>query len=145
MAATAKVPLEIAERFVNAMQQAYPRVTVWQNRVTREGEKGYIVNAWGGRLIVDPDRSFTQSPALHGQSGTRNILIDAMIRMLGYDTRIIRWIKATVHDAIVFEIPESELGMVGTIKELMECDFMGVRFLAEHGAPGDTWMEASHG
>lgn len=145
LAATARVPLEVAERFVATMQQAYPRVTVWQNRVTREGEKGYIVNAWGGRLVVDPDRSWTQSSALHGQSGTRNILIDAMIRMLEYNPQIITWIKATVHDAIAFEIPESELDKIDVIQDLMECDFMGVHFSAEHGAPGDTWMEASHG
>lgn len=145
LAKAAGQPLEVAERFVNAMQQAYPRVTAWQNMVTREGESGFITNAWGGRLVVPPDRSYTISPALHGQGGTRNILVDAMIRMLEYDSRIVTWIKATVHDAIVFEIPEQELSGVETIRGLMETEFMGVRFLVEHGEPSTTWQEASHG
>src|SRR5690606_8307043 len=86
---TAKQPLEVAERFVAAMNDAYPDVIRWQERVTREGESGWVTNDWGRRMMVDvtyengrrKTRAWTQAPALYGQSGTREIVVDALIRM----------------------------------------------------------------
>jgi len=144
-------PLEVAERFVNAMQKAYPRVTDWQDKVTYEGERGYIINDWGRKMVVEQDRSYTQSPALLGQSGTRELMVDALIRMLRYDVRIIRWLKAQVHDELIFSIPKTALSQVSKITELMECDWgpsdgsgQTMWFPVSSGM-GTNWFEANHG
>jgi DNA polymerase-1 len=152
LAATSKQPLSVAERFVDVMQRAYGDVTRWQNKVTDEGDDGYVVNDWGRCMVVDPDRSYTQSPALYGQSGTRELMVDALIRMLKFDIRIITWLKAQVHDELVFSIPNVELHWApAKIKELMECkwapsDGSGqiIEFLVGVGNPAKNWTEAGH-
>jgi len=144
--------LEVAERFVNAMQRAYPLVTDWQDQVTYDGERGHIVNDWGRRMVVEEDRSYTQSPALLGQSGTRELMVDALIRMLRYDVRLIRWLKAQVHDELIFSLPKIELGWaVPKITELMECnwgpsDGSGQKmWFPVSSGQGTNWFEANHG
>ena len=130
----------------------YSVLTKWQDYVRGLGECGFIENAWGRTMAVDPLHSFTQSPAVMGQSGTREIVVDALIRMLEFDIRLITWLKAQVHDALVFSIPRSELWWaVPKIKELMETiwqppDGTGqpIEFPVESGKPSSNWYEAGH-
>ena len=76
--------------------------------MTREGESGYVTNSWGRRMVVDPDRSFNQSSALIGQSSTREILFDGLIAIARERLEVIRYLRMTVHDAIVLSVPEDE-------------------------------------
>lgn len=138
--------------FIRNYQQAYPDVAKWQDDATKRGESGQITNDWGRTMQVERDRSFTQSSALLGQSGTASILVDGLIRMLRYDIRLIQWLAATVHDAIVMDIPDEHLEWaVPKIKELMECwwgpsDGTGqvIHFPVSSGQPADDWMQAGH-
>src|SRR5690606_25656697 len=68
LAASLDVSVQEAKGFIDAYQKAYPWVKLWQDTVTDEGEGGFVTNSWGRRMVVDPDRSFTQSSALYGQS-----------------------------------------------------------------------------
>ena len=132
--------------YICAYQEAYPDVAAWQDRVTAEGDHGYVTNKWGRQMIVDPDRSFTQSSALLGQSGTREVLIDGLIRLLERDPRYIRYLVAQVHDAIVMDIPEDELDEVtAAVLECMQTEWNGIAFPMEHGEPADNWQDAAHG
>lgn len=158
-----KAVLVDAERFVEAMEAAYPRVTRWQRRVTAEGEEGFVVNDWGRRMPISfvwnerfqrwNSRAFTQAPALLGQSGTREIVVDALIRIAEKHVEAIRWLVATVHDALVWDIPESELEWaVEFIRENMETTFepsdgsgQAIHFPVNAGIPSDDWQAAGHG
>lgn len=138
-------PLDIAEHFVKQMAKAYPRVVEWRQDCADQGENGWIYNAWGRRMSVNVERSYTQSSALMGQSGTREIMTDALIRMLNCDFRLIHWLRAQIHDELIFSIPESELEWaVPKIAELMSTTWNGVEFTAAHGQPADDWEHASH-
>src|SRR5690606_38043744 len=153
LARTAKQPLEVAARFVQAMQEAYPNVTRWQEHVTREAETGWVTNAWGRRMPVDEDRAYTQGPALYGQSGTREIVVDALIRMARKDPDLIRMLVAQVHDALVFSVPKDRADeIVSVIRECMETrwrppDGSGqeVHFPVGVGPYAANWAEANHG
>lgn len=153
LAAVSGQPLEMAERFVERMAKAYPRVIDWQDRVTYEGERGYIINEWGRRMVVEEDRSYTQTPALLGQSGTRELMVDALIRMLRYDVRLITWVRAQVHDELIFSIPKTELSWApDKIIELMECEWepsdgsgQKMKFPVSRSEPAINWFKASHG
>jgi len=135
-----------AQGYIFAYQDAYPDVAAWQDRVTHEGERGYIVNRWGRRMIVDPDRSFTQSAALLGQSGTREVLVDGLIRLLERDPKYIRYLVAQVHDAIVMDVPEQEVDeVIAVVLECMETTWNGIEFPMEHGTPANDWQACSHG
>lgn len=152
LAKTSKQPLDIAERFVERMQEAYPLVTEWQDRVTDEGAQGFIVNDWGRKIVVEPDRAYTQAPAMYGQSGTRELMVDALIRMLYDDVRLILWLRAQIHDALLFSIPKTELvWAIPKIKSLMEVSWQPkgdygqeIWFPVGSGEPAPNWYAASH-
>jgi DNA polymerase-1 len=152
LAKTAKQPLTVAEKFVREMQAAYGGVTKWQDKVTREGRRGSVRNAWGRRMIVERDREWTQAPALYGQSGTREIVVDALIRLAERDLSLIRMLVAQVHDALVFSIPRDRADeIVAAIRECMETywqppDGSGqrVHFPVGVGPYASDWQEAGH-
>ena len=57
-------------------------------------------------MTVDPDRSFNQSSALIGQSTTREILFDGLIAIARDRLELIRNLRMTIHDAVVWSLPE---------------------------------------
>lgn len=152
LAESSGLPIEDMYRFCAGMARTYPDVTEWQDTVRDEGKSGLVVNDWGRVMVVDPSRAFTQAPALFGQSGTREIVVDALIRMAYADLRLIRWLKMQVHDALVFSIPDEHLHWaVPKIRELMETKWQPkdgsgqlVEFPVSSGSPAKTWELAGH-
>lgn len=139
------------QNFLDNMDDTYPDVKTWQNLVTKEGERGTVINDWGRVMVVDKDRSFTQSPALYGQSGTREILCDALIRIAYDDIRVVTWLVAQIHDELIFDIPEEELWWaVDYIQDMMDTVFepkkggQAIDFPASPSKPSWTWEEAGH-
>ena len=90
-------------------------------------------------------RSWTQSPALLGQSGTNEVLTDGLTAMLCHDRRLILWLTATIHDAILLTVPEEEAQYVQeTVPHLMGQTFNGIDFPLSSGAPAQNWYLAGH-
>lgn len=109
LAATLDVTVPEALGFLENYKSTYPYVAHWQDHVTREGERGHVTNWWGRRMVVDPDRSFTQSSALIGQSSTREILFEGLIRIARENIEMMRWLRMTVHDALVICVPKDQV------------------------------------
>lgn len=153
LAAASGQPLAVAEQFVSSMQAEYEAVTRWQNRAEAEAKKtGAVTNFWGRRMIVDKGREYTQAPALLGQSGTREIVVDALIRLARRDLSIICMLVAQVHDALVFSIPIRRLREVTAIITDEMTTLWGppngsgqkILFPVEHGEPSLDWQAAGH-
>lgn len=160
LAMTSGQPQDVAQQFVSSMDAAYPRVKAWQDKVTAEGESGWVTNAWGRRMPISSywdaqrkehrSRSYTQSPAMYGQSGTTEILRDALMRMYDRDPEMLRWVKSPVHDAVWFEIPEKDLDWgPDAIVECMETTFhpdggQAIEFTVERGSLAADWFSAGH-
>ncbi|MBX6360080.1 MAG: hypothetical protein IRZ03_08375 [Acidobacterium ailaaui] len=144
----AGVPLEDAKRFCEGMAKAFKRLVAWQDRVRKEARKGYVVNPWGRKMFVEPGREFTQAPALFGQSGTREIVCDAILSLSLY---ALRKVKANVHDALVFSVPRDRfeacrdylIAKMETVKEAVPGG-QRMEFPVEAGPPGRNWQEAGH-
>lgn len=116
---TAGADFETGKRFIENYQKAYPLVTRWQNKITLQGDNmGFVENHWGRRMTVDEGRSFNQSSALIGQSTTREMLFDGLIRIAKADINQIRTVRMIVHDAVVFSIPRE--GVEDTVEWLMD-------------------------
>lgn len=153
LAASVGVSVEEAKGFIDAYRKAYPLVAYWQDKVTEEGDRGYVTNAWGRRMTVDPDRSFNQSSALIGQSSTRDVLYSGLIRIAYDRPEVLRWFRMLVHDAIVLSIPEEDMDWgVPYVMEKMQMTFdpktnmsQPVEFPMAHG-PLDArdWWSAGH-
>jgi len=144
----AGVPLEDAKTFVKGMAKAFPQIGVWQNKVRKYANShGYVVNTWGRRMPVEKGREFTQAPALIGQSSTREIMCDALLKM-SYGA--VRSIKAQIHDAFVFSVPKDGwekyrdylLSQIESSMNPKGGQF--IAFPAECGPPGSNWQEACH-
>lgn len=154
-------PQKTAKDFITTMDTGYPLIGKWQQRVTQEGEKGWVTNDWGRRMMIDfytdkwgrpRSRAYTQAPALYGQSGTREIMVDGLIKIAHDNLEVITWLVATVHDAVIWEIPEEHLDWAPDwILERMSTKFrpkhaigQTMDFPMEMGPPADNWMDANH-
>lgn len=143
---------QTAQRFVDKMADAFPKLVRWQNFIRNEGNKGYIYNDWGRKMIVDVEHSYTQSPALIGQSGTREIMVDGLIKMLHRDISVIQMLKAQIHDELLFSIPSARLDEVrDVIKDCMQTDWepkdgrgQKIPFPVASSKPSKSWEEAGH-
>ena len=145
------LPLETTTKFCETMDRLYAGVVAWQRASSQQGDSGWITNDWGRRMVVSKGRSFTQSSALLGQSGTREILADGLIRLARKDINYMRMLKAQVHDAIIMETPEE--GVDKVIADVVECmsttwkpqvGGQSVDFTLSYGTPADNWFEAGH-
>lgn len=143
LSAQAGVPLQDAKTFCEGMKKAYPTLVAWQNEARREGRStGAVVNAWGRRMPVEPGREYTQAPALQGQSGTREIVCDALLRM---PYEVLRCCKGNIHDALLFSVPRASWERARNyLVKLMSTTFKGLEFPVEAGPPGSNWYEAGH-
>lgn len=145
------LPIETTAQFCRAMDDMYKGVVKWQGDSAERGNSGWITNDWGRRMVVSQGRSFTQSSALLGQSGTREILVDGLLRLAEKDLNYIGYLKAQVHDAIILELPEE--GVDKAIKFVVEslstwwkpqAGGQRVEFTLSHGEPADDWYLAGH-
>lgn len=152
MQASKEITEDVATKFVTEMAKAFTVLGRWQNRIRRDGEKGYIYNDWGRLMLVTEGKSYTQSPALIGQSGTRELMVDGLIKLLHRDLRIITYLKAQIHDEVLFSIPLSTMDEdIKTIVECMETVWeplhskgQPIPFPVAHSKPSQSWEEAGH-
>jgi len=144
---TSKLPREMVEQFCNGMARAYPGLVRWQARCSAEGERGSVRNLWGRVMRVDPSRAHTQAPALHGQSGTCEIICDALLRM---DDELIMCVKAQIHDELLASVPRDRVDEFRSrFIEVMQTTInppggLEMSFPVSSGPAAENWMEASH-
>lgn len=143
--------IETKEMLKN-LDESYPWLALFKKRAVEEAEsKGYVENPWGRRMAVEPGKEFTAAPALYGQSATREIVMDAIIKMARVSDYFARALRCIVHDEIILELDEDRLEEdIKTVKDCMETTFhpntplgMPIEFRVGTGVGGD-WREAGH-
>ena len=96
-----------AQKVMDTLSERFPRLQEWKREIRREGEDvGVLDNGWGRKMIVNRERAYTQAPALIGQGGARDVLMEGLIN-LPLDVQ--RMIKAIVHDEVVIECPAEDV------------------------------------
>lgn len=140
---TVGIPLSRGHEVIKKFGKTYPSVAKWMARAREEGETGTLKNAWGGVLYLEPGREYTQSPALFGQNGTRELLVDGLIRCLEKD--LLRYLKITVHDAVVFSFPkDNHVALKAAAEACFTTRFRTVPFPLTSGKPAHDWYRAGH-
>jgi DNA polymerase-1 len=140
---TVGIPLSQGHDVIKKFGSTYPSVARWMKRAREEGETGTLRNAWGGVLYLEPGREYTQSPALFGQNGTRELLVDGMIRCR--DAGLLHYLKITVHDAVVFSFPrDNHAALKAEAEACFTTKFREVPFPLTSGKPAPNWYEAGH-
>ena len=110
LAITAGMSESDATDFIYSFEENFPRLADWQREVRITGETtGVLYNGYGRLLRIEPERSFTQSPALLGQSTARDILCEGILRLweMGGDG-VIKMIRGVIHDEVVVSVPEKD-------------------------------------
>ena len=134
--------------------EQYPWLKRFKDWAVDEATKlGYVENSWGRRMPVSKGREWTQAPALWGQSTTREMMGDALIRIVDLNLENARWLKLIVHDALVVSVPEATAERDALIvKGCMESVFdpgtkvsTPLEFPVGVGHPARSWRDASHG
>ncbi len=148
LAGTWGLPVEEAKTFLDKMSATFRRVVAWQDRsVAYAARHGYVTNPWGRRMPVERGREYTQAPALEGQSGTREIVCDAI---LGFPIPVLRRVKGNIHDALLFSVPKARWEACrDDLIRRMEAVFdppggQRIDFPVSAGPAGSDWFEASH-
>lgn len=101
------LPLETTRKFDDGMKRAFPVLCRWRDRIRRKAEQtGLVPSKWGRPLRVIPGQEYTQAPAQVGQSTTRDLLCDGLLRM---DREVLEMLVLVIHDEIVLEVPEERV------------------------------------
>ena len=147
-----------ARGMLDNFNRRYPLLKRFKDMAVSEGEAlGYVQNPWGRRMKVDEGRSYTQSPALQGQSVTRERIYDGLIKIAKDKLECIRWCVFPVHDELVWNIPEEDLEWgIPYLQSKMSGTFdpkdydpnwvvsQPIEFLMSAGEPADNWWMATH-
>jgi len=149
LAEMAGADLDNMTQFVIGMNRKYKDVVRWQTEVINFAKKhGYVVNGWGRHMMVERNREFTQAPALFGQSGTLELVSDALLAL---PIDILRMCVMQQHDALMFSIPRLRIDEVtATIVEAMQQTWQPpsggqpMFFPVEVGPIGQSWLGAEH-
>ncbi len=146
IALAAGIPVEQAHQFVVKMATAYPKVLAWQDKLREEAKlSGGVTNRWGRFMPVDEGREYTQAPALIGQSATREVVVDALIKLAKTRPGLVRRIKAQIHDELIVSLPVETLDQdADYIVECLGQTIGGVEFIAERGEGALNWEAATH-
>jgi DNA polymerase-1 len=144
------VDIQVARRFVQGMQEAFPRLAEWKEEVREAagaipfGEQApandsyrILHTGYGRPVRVERNRAYTQACAQLGQGTTRDIMAEAILK-LPVATR--RRIKAVIHDEIVLSIPADGAQQAAqSIADGMAFDFNGVRITFGCSTVGPNW------
>lgn len=138
--------------FIKNFNDSYAWLKRFKDRAVQEAEEnGYVTNSWGRRMAVDSGRAYTMGPALHGQATTRDVMGDAILKLIRKGEYFIRSMRAIIHDELLLELSEDRIEEdIAVVKECMECTFdpgtnvsIPMRFPVGFGF-GKTWRDASH-
>lgn len=142
------LPYKIAKGFLDGMNKAFNQVVAWQDRsVAFARQHGFVMNLWGRKMPVERGHEYTQGPALEGQSGTREIVCDALLAM---PIPVLRRVKAQIHDALLFSVKKATVDKsVPYLIELMKTEMnppggQRIEFPVSAGPPAANWYEARH-
>lgn len=150
LAMTPGITRESAQKVDAYMRGAFGRVMQWQREVRERGEAGLLLdNGFGGTLRVDPQRAFTQAPALMGQSTTREFIAECLLDLARTAPDVLPMLRMIVHDEIVLSVPrESAEEIARIVQSCMTRQWAPpgasrpVSITAGQGKPfvfGDTW------
>jgi DNA polymerase family A len=149
LSAQTGTPEPEAKQFCEGMKKAFKKIIAWQDSVRQYARyNGYVINRWGRKMFVEKGREYTQAPALMGQSGTREIMCDALLAMPHH---VVRTVKAQIHDALLFSVPAAKFEACRDyLVKLMTCELEappgGLRmdFPMEAGPAGINWFLSDH-
>jgi len=131
----------LVRQFDTSMRERFPRLVEWQNEVRALAESGALLdNGFGRPMRPDPQRAYTQGPALMGQGAARDIMMEGLLRLADRAPEVLPMLRAQVHDEIVLSVPKDQVEDVRrAVVEALSFEWKGVPILADASPLGQTW------
>jgi putative DNA primase/helicase len=143
LAGTPGITYEAAQRVDETMRRQFSTVVDWQHDVRQRAEgRALLDNGFGRHFRCDEGREYTQAPAGHGQSMTRDVVAEGLLIMKRTYPELIPMLRLIVHDEIVMSIPEDIVEDVS--RKVIECMTIvkgGVPFTWGRSPAGRTWAD----
>ncbi|MFH8805187.1 DNA polymerase [Streptomyces sp. NPDC017936] len=129
----------VAQQFDDQMNSQFPGLCAWRTEIRERGKAGQLLDNGFGRLMrCNPDRAWTQAPALMGQGGARDIMCEALLRLVDMIPEATEWLRCVVHDEVVLCVPDHMAdGVKDAVLEAFTFEFKGVPITA--GASKAAW------
>lgn len=139
--------LSLVQAALFERSRAYPRLIEWTGEVRALGGRGELLDNGFGRLMrCDPERAWTQAPALMGQGAARDIVCEAILRFLGEWPHASAYLRGVVHDELVLSVPEGEAEFWReALRWAFTFTWKDVPILCDVGAIGNNWAECYAG
>jgi putative DNA primase/helicase len=137
------IPLAKCYEIRDAKVEAYPRLAEYIEEVREEAASGRLLDNGFGRLMrPDPERAYTQGPALMGQGAARDIMCESLLRLVRMAPDVRPFLRAVVHDEIVLSVPEAEAAAWAvTLEAAFTWEWRGVPILCEVSKAAFRWSE----
>lgn len=131
----------VAQQFDDQMNSQFPGLCAWRTEIRERGKAGQMLDNGFGRLMrCNPDRAWTQAPALMGQGGARDIMCEALLRLVDLIPEATEWLRCVVHDEVVLCVPEHMAeGVKDAVLEAFTFEFKGVPITAGASKASVTW------
>lgn len=138
------LPLEMVQTALRNRGEKFHVQVEWTERVRAQAEAGQLLDNGFGRLMrADPDRAYTQAPALMGQGASRDVMCESMLRLDRIsEGRVRPYLRGVIHDEIVLSVPEGEVAeWQEMLREAMTWEWKGVPILCDVSKPAFRWSE----
>lgn len=142
------LPITEVLKYMRGIEEKYPGIGRWQNEMYERAMAGQLLdNGFGRKLRADPRFAYTQAPALVGQGGTRDVILEGLLRM---PVEIWPMLRGIIHDEIVLSIPEKDVEEVTRIvMNAMQFDLYDVTdgrlahmpITVDVSPPGKNWAQ----
>ena len=132
------LPRDDIERFDSGMREDFPRLVEWKDEIREEaGGGGLLDNGFGRKMRPDPDRAWTQGPALMGQGAARDLMMQGILNL---PDDVVPMMRAVVHDEVVFSVPaESVEDVSRAVVEALTLEWHDVPITTEAGKAAADW------
>lgn len=99
-------------------------------------------NGFGRLMRCDPERAWTQAPALMGQGGARDIMTESLLRLVAARPDVTPYLRGVVHDEVIVSVPEAQAEeWTHELTSAFTWEWRGVPILCDVSKPGKSWAD----
>lgn len=132
------IPLEVCQQFDREMTNRFPVLCEWREEIRGIGAAGILIdNGFGRKMRCDPQRAYTQAPALAGQGSARDLMCEGLLRL---DPQVHAMLRGVVHDEVVLSVPREQADDVRQhVLDALTFTWRDVPITAGASRPGADW------
>lgn len=137
------IPLDVVEAAIAVRAQTYPRLVEYIGEIRELAATGALLdNGFGRMMRPDPEKHWTQGPALVGQGAARDIMCESLLRLVKARPDVTPYLRGVVHDEVILSVPADTVQeWAGELERAFTWTWRDVPILCEVGTPAYRWSD----